>query len=209
MNAMKGPKIDYSDWSRFYRTCMNGDPMKLLVNIPREDWDDKSDGGNTLLHLACMNANVATAVVLLKSGLVDVNVRNACGITPINWAFTWKRYNILEVLCAAGADLRTRDFRRDALIDHVIMDADMDDDGKTARFLVANGVRLSTVREDHRHFITPELMAFESGVLRCRLAVVAMLRVKQTGKLWRWDKFLLKEIAFAVWSTRYDTKWQN
>lgn len=75
--------------------------------------------------------------------------------------------------------------------------------------LVANGVRLSTVRKDHREFITPELEAFEKGVLRCRAAVVAMLYVKRAGKLWRCDKFLLREIGFAIWATRWNNEWQK
>ena len=76
------------------------------------------------------------------------------------------------------------------------------------RVLVANGVRLSTVRKDYREVITPELVAFERGVLRCRAAVVAMLRVKRAGQLWMWDKFLLAELAVCIWSTRYAEEWQ-
>jgi hypothetical protein len=65
------------------------------------------------------------------------------------------------------------------------------------------------VHEDYRENITPELEAFERGVLRCRAAVVAMLRVKRAGKLWMWDKFLLLEMALCIWSTRYDKGWQT
>ena len=70
-------------------------------------------------------------------------------------------------------------------------------------------MRLSTVRKDRREYITPEMVAFERGVLRCRAAVVAMLRVKRAGRLWMWDKFLLLEIAVCLWSTRYDKGWQT
>ena len=55
----------------------------------------------------------------------------------------------------------------------------------------------------------PELEAFERGVLRCRAAVVAMLRVKRAGRLLVWDKFLLKQMALDVWATRYDKQWRN
>ena len=57
------------------------------------------------------------------------------------------------------------------------------DGGESVRVLVANGVRLSTVDEDYLEDITPELVACERGVLRCRAAVVAMLRVKRAGQL--------------------------
>ena len=65
------------------------------------------------------------------------------------------------------------------------------------------------MREGYRRYITPELVAFERGVLRCQEAVVAMLRVKRAGKLWMWDKFLLAELALCIWSTRYDKGWQT
>ena len=84
-----------------------------------------------------------------------------------------------------------------------------EDDGKSVRVLMANGVRLSTVNEYRRDLITPELEAFERGVLRCRAAVVAVLRVKRAGQLWMWDKFLLAELALCIWSTRYDKGWQT
>ena len=93
-------------------------------------------------------------------------------------------------------------------IDYALMNAH-EDDGKSVCVLMANGVRLSTVRKDHRKFITPALEAFERGVLCCRAAVVAMLRVKRAGKLWMWDKFLLLEMALCIWSTRYDKGWQT
>ena len=82
-------------------------------------------------------------------------------------------------------------------------------DKDCVRVLVANGVRLSTVREGNRPYITPELEAFERGVLRCRAGVMAMLRVKRAGQLWMWDKFLMLEIALSIWATRYDKGWQS
>lgn len=83
------------------------------------------------------------------------------------------------------------------------------DGGETARVLLANGMRLSTLREGLRGRITPELEKFERGVLHCRTAVVAMLRLKKAAKLWHMDRFVLREIGFAIWATRYDGKWMN
>lgn len=73
-------------------------------------------------------------------------------------------------------------------------------DEACARVLVANGARL---RRPSR--LTPALRAFERGVLRCRSAVVAMLRVEHVGRLARWDKYLLVHLAVCVWCTRYAT----
>ncbi len=123
-------------------------------------------------------------------------------------AAAWKQPRVLEVLCAAGADLRASDKDGCSPIDRALAYAHKDGN-ETVRVFVANGVRLSTVREGYRRYITPELEAFERGVLRCQEAVVAMLRVKRAGKLRVWDKFLLVEIAVCTWSTRYAEEWQT
>lgn len=87
--------------------------------------------------------------------------------------------------------------------------ASTEDGGETTRVLLANGVRLSTVCRSSAIHITSELVKFEQGVLRCRTAAVALMRVKKAGNLWRWDKFLLREMAIAVWATRYSKEWQK
>lgn len=199
------------DWGAVYRASEDGRLMEVLVKLPRERWTERNNGGcgYTLLHYACQGPNVAAVKVLLQSGLVDVNARNKRGNTPAHSAATCRQPRVLEVLlCAAGADLRARgDFGGYTPIDRALWNAHKDG-GESVRVLVANGVRLRTVHTDRLDLITPELEAFERGVLRCRSAVVAMLRVKRAGKLMHWDKFLLREIAFAIWSTRYDTTWQ-
>lgn len=106
------------------------------------------------------------------------------------------------VLCATGASLRAT-ASGDAPLDLAVIHGN----GQCARVLLANGVRLSMVREDFRHAISPELKAFERGVLRCRAASVAMLRVKRAGHLVLWDKFLLNQLALDMWATRTDNAW--
>ena len=147
-------------------------------------------------------------ITLLQSGLVEVNARNNWGLVSAHWAAVYSQSRVLEVLCAAGADLRACD--EDGLdpIDHALVYTEQDG-GETVRVLVANGVRLSTLHDDHRHLITPELEKFEQGVLHCRQAVVAMLRLKKAAKLWSVDRFLIREIGFAIWATRCNIIWQN
>ena len=138
---------------------------------------------------------------------MDVNVRTKWGDTPALFAAVKVQPRVMEVLCAAGADLRACNEDGSSPIELAVWDAQVN--SEPVHVLVANGVRLSTVREDRREYITPELEAFERGVLRCRAAVVAMLHVKRAGQLWMWDKFLLAEMAVCIWSTRYDRGWQT
>ena len=84
--------------------------MKLLMKLPRERWAERNEhSGTTLLHHACCGPNVGAAVALLQSGLVDVSARNKGGWTTTHMAAAWKQPRVLEVLCAAGADLRASD----------------------------------------------------------------------------------------------------
>ena len=201
----EGPPID---WDAFYKASNDERLLELLVKLPRERWAERDKYSRTLLHFACRGPHVAAVVALLQSGLVDVNAHDLWGWTPAHWAALNAQPRVLEVLCAAGANLRACNENGHAPIDRALWNA-AKDGGETVRVLVANGVRLSTVHEYYRHHITPELKAFERGVLCCRAAVVAMLRVKQAGKLWMWDKFLLVELALGAWATRYDKGWQT
>ena len=195
--AREGPPID---WNAFYDVSKGGRLMELLMKLPRERWAERDeDSDTTLLHHACCGPSVAAVVALLQSGLVDVSARNKGGWTTTHMAAAWKQPRVLEVLCAAGADLRASDKDGCSPIDRALLYAHKDGN-ETVRVFVANGVRLSTVREGYRRYITPELEAFECGVLRCWEAVVAMLRVKWAGKLWMWDKFLLVELALGAWA---------
>lgn len=188
------------DWNACREAGRDGRLMGLLAKLPSERWAEKNGCGITLLHCACLGPNAAAVVVLLQRAHLDVNARDKWGGTPAQYAAAWKQPCVLEVLCAAGADVMTR---QDGFtpIEWATGSA-YKDDGKSARVLIANGVRLSTVRADQRDLIPPELVAFERDVLRCRAAVVSILSVKREGNLWRWDKFLLREIAYAVWATR-------
>ena len=196
------------DWDVFREASRSGHLLELLMKLPRERWAEQDEYGNTLLHCACVGPNTAAAVVLLQSGLVCMNARNKTGNTPAHRTAAWLQPRVLEVLCAVGADLRVRDNIGHAPIDRALAFSRLYD-ALAVRALVANGVRLSTARKDYRNAITPELEAFERGVLRCRSAVAALLRVKRAGRLWQWDKFLLRELAYAVWATRYEEEWQN
>ena len=77
------------------------------------------------------------------------------------------------------------------------------------RVLVANGVRLSTVGERYYRDITLELEAFERGVLRCRAAVVVLLglKLRRGDVMWALDRWVVRELCFAVWSTRSNSQW--
>lgn len=183
--------------------------MTLLDKLPRERWTERNPDNWTMLHYACRGDNTAAAVALLAHGM-DIGAQTKLGWLVTHHAAFSAQARTLELLCAAGANLTLRD--RDAGVTPLeVALFRLPLSGDCARVLLANGVRLSTVREEERSFIIPELEAFERGVLRCRAGVVALLRVKRaskvSGHLAHWDKFLLGFIAIHVWATRYASEW--
>lgn len=184
------------DWEAITRASGCGQLHVQLAYLQPERWNETDHYGTTLLHHAARGPNREAMITLLKSKRIDVNASNLAVLTPVNDAITWRQPEMLELLCSAGANL--------CHIDQAILYG-----SDAARVLIANGERLRAVRKDNRQFITPKLVAFKRGVLSCRSAVVAMMRVKRVGKLARWDKFLLKELAICIWATRYDKAWSQ
>ena len=181
--------------------------MELLLTLPRARWTERDLQGQTLLHYAAQAPNVVALVLLIQSGL-PVDARTTGQRTPAHIAACNDQSRALEVLCAAGADLTALAESRRTPLDYALSPPVRD---ACVRVLLANGMRLSTVKEDFRRFITPELEAFERGVLRCRGAVVALLRVKRVcGQLLvRWDRYLLRQMALDLWATRCAKEWQH
>ena len=198
------------DWIEAKELSKSGMLMGYLEKLPRHRWAERDEDGNTLFNWACSGPNMAAVVVLWQSGLVGANVRNKKGNTPAHRTASWVQPRVLEVLCAAGVQLRTCNNFGNPPIAWALQRGREKGRADVARVLLANGVRLGTVPADYRTLITLDLVEFERGVLRCRTAVLALIRVKRAGQLWQWDKFLLRELAYAVWATRYEEEeWQN
>lgn len=161
------------DWDgAVARASEDGCLMALLGSLPRAQWSERGPGGTTLLHSVCYGNNVTAAMALLGHGLcVDARDNNT-DWCPSHTAAVTGQAHVLEVLCAAGADLRARDKAAHAPLEYAIPRT-------MVPVLLANGVRLNTVHVHFRRLITPEMAAFERGVLRCRSAVVTLLGLKR------------------------------
>lgn len=167
--------------------------MELLRMLPRWRWGERSSEEWTFLHYACYGNNEAALVALAHE--LDVDARDHAGSSPAHLAALLARPRVLEVLCAAGASLRALDNEGYSPLDSALC-SPFERGLECAAVLVANGVRLSTARERWR--ATPELDAFEQGVLHCRAAVVALLRTVP---------LMDKCVARALWATRWDSAW--
>lgn len=192
------------DWLHVLTFSCAGRLMELLLELPHARWSEHHPDGTTFLHYSCYGSNVGAVVALIAHGL-DVGAREDEGWVPAHFAVHMAQARMLELLCAAGSPLRAVSQQGDAPLDMALRQQPRCD--PCARVLLANGVRLSSVQAHRRRFIPRHLEAFEHGVLQCRSVVVALLRVKQAGRLVAWDKFLLRQVALDVWATRGAEDW--
>lgn len=181
--------------------------MAVLEQLPRARWTEQGPGGQMLLHSACEGNNVAAVATLLAHG-VHVDAHTANSGCAAHYAALSSQPRVLELLCAAGADLRATSTAGYSPLDCALIHLPCPDD--CVRVLVANGSRLSDAGARYRGLITPELWAFERGVLSCRAVIVALLGIKRRrgDAMCALDRWVVREACYAVWATRTDKAWQ-
>lgn len=191
MSAASAGRV-YMSSGRLYMYSLSGKLGKLLSEHPEEEWRAiEALTSSTLLHYAALGENEATTARLVRLGW-DVNALSLTGHRPIHLAANYGNSRVLDVLCRAGAD-----------VDGAMEVAQEEREDECAAVLMRHNVRLRP-----EYPVSSDMMGLAFGIWRCRKAVIALLRVKRAGNLWQWDKFLLKEVAYAVWSTRMEEEWQ-
>lgn len=183
----------------------------LLRQIPAQDW--------TLEHLLAASWSDLSANSLKRLIAQGVDVNPAIDYPPIVIAAGQAQPRITELLIASGANLAWRDVRGNSILQAALHPMYYYGHSlNSAWVLVANGMRISTTPMHYTHSrgtacFGPSsaydiLLALEKRVDRCRTAVATLLTVKDRRRLFRWDRFLLAEIAYAVWATRAEDGWE-
>lgn len=195
------------DWSGVVAPAAGrGQLVALLATLPPARWADVDSARWSLLHHAGLGDNAAAIAQLRAHGL-SVNAVDDELWTAAHVAAAAVQPRTLEVLCAAGANLLLRDRADQAPLD-VALGA-LPETFPCVRVLLANGVRLRTVSEGCRYLVTPEVVALEHAVVRCRAAVVVLLALKRrrADAMHDMDRWVVREIALACWATRTDVAW--
>lgn len=202
IEKMKGGAID---WEYCYSQSCKGELLHTIQNeIPREHWKDASADrfccGSTLLHFACSRKNLGALVFLLQNG-ADANAPAEGNFPPLRSAVLEDNPRAVEILCSVGADAHLKpdlasQFSPFRLSFYVYECA-------TAFAFIANGYRIGDCSGWRSKWPPPKAFDFERGILTCRSAICALLTVKRKrGDMAHVDRFLMREIAFAIWSTR-------
>lgn len=181
---------------------------EYLQTLPKSKWNYQTQSRHNLIHFASVGDNAKAIVALFQIGVkVSENPFN-----PIFRAVTHIQPRVIQVLCVIAPHLMNIvDFIEKktplevslALLGQYFPRVKQERHDQCIQILLSNGVRLSSVRDEYaKNCITPKIRAFENGILNCRRATIALLRVKRAGNLLNWDKFLLAQLALDVWMTR-------
>lgn len=170
--------------------------VEYLQSIPKSQWTEKNHSRRSFLHAAILYRDADAIKLLLSHSKEMIDDQDYLGETAVFIGCDLKvNTRCLQLMCAAGANLTLGDgFYKP--IDVALHSPPI------ARFLISHGVRLASVSHMKTHHITKELRIFEYQILRCRSAVISLLKAKDVCKLWRWDRFLLKHVALQVWLSR-------
>lgn len=161
----------------------------FIKSLPVERYKETDpEDGETLLHFAARHCSVKCAVHLIRGG-IDIHAPTSRGISPLRMAIHRRNADLVKVLIAAGSKCE------DSL--HFCFTNGL----HLLRIFIANGYRIRP------GLISFNLREFQNGVLRCRSATIAMIRLKQYYK--NVDRFLFREMAFSIWVTRSDDEWST
>lgn len=197
-------------WSAIVDASVGGRLLAYLQDhVPAARFAERSPHSNTLLHLACHGDNVDAALVLMLRHGADVNARNASLWTPAHVAIRQRQLRMLELLCAAGADPFAKTNADLSLLDFALhRSRGLPSGDNFVAMLVRHGVRLASAHHCFKRHIQQHAVALECARLRCRAVVVALLGIKRRRcpSLCTFDRWLVRELCFAIWVTREEWK---
>lgn len=193
-------------WETYDQDDRDGVSRTLRL-VPKELWLVGDSAGRSLLYEACRIGDIRAVAMLVQAG-ANINARwhekDWSSQRPIETAIVYGRSELVEWLCAAGVHLCPRALCMDSPLDIALYRRVIE----CARILISNGMRLRDAK--YGTFSIDELRLFEKGVLRCRSMAAVMMGVKKHrgARLQHVDRFLIREMALAVWVTRKDDEWQ-
>lgn len=178
----------------------------LEANVPIERWGDAHAGGFTYLHYAAAYGDEAAMVGLLRAGL-SVNVTSEAKLTPAHLAVRAGNVRALRLLLVAGCNVRALSASGASPVEVAVCAR------QCVTTLLENGVRMRSLVRDKRlrGRVLRMWYVHEYGVLQCRSVVLALLGSKRFRKtsLCAWDRFLVRELALAVWLSRGQVEWRQ
>lgn len=167
----------------------NRDLCGYLQTKPQSEWASIRVG-ESLMAVAARQRNDVSLRMLLAAGMSVVDSDALGSIQPIHIACMMDSSRMVELFCCAGADLGVMTQSGKRPLDYALSNIA----SETWRVLVANGARVTRVKTAQR-----EVREYAAHVACCRRGARALWSLRLPGV----DKFLLRQIALALWAERY------
>lgn len=148
----------------------NLDMVSYLINIGLDikklDYD-----GNTLLHWIATTGNINLINLVLDTGIVDVNILNTCGATPLILAVSYSNKEMVSLLIQRKADVNIQSNSGRSIL-HVAITAGDKDIIKT---LIENDASINIVDNDGWTPLHETAHSAKIGVMRMLIKAGAEL----------------------------------
>ena len=186
------------DWGLAYTMSISGKLHIYLEKLPKCQWKECDKYNWSFLHYATFSINLLAAKMLLTIDDFDINViQFETEWTALTYACARNNAPLTEIICT----------RRSARIKETLLKIIVGGwpSDSCVKMLIANGARLHYVPDKCRQTqITPEMIAFERGILNCRDVIIVFLGLKKRRQiLCKLDRFLVSQVlAVEIWSTR-------
>lgn len=172
------------------------------LDVNAGDCDDWSPA-----HLAAYYGQPRLLEILFAAGARLTAQTSSLHLTPLAVALERVSTNM------AGADMLRVDLVANRVPLSMVDESRMFTPGadECVRVLLANGVRLATVDNSYEQRILPWMLALEKGRLCCRAVTVVLMGLKRHRGhvMCKLDRFLVREMALAVFATRSSIMWSS
>ena len=194
-------------WAWFYEA--RSDPEELasrILSVEPKEWKMTHPGDHrSLIHYVCQHDQLVEIAKLMLREFPDlVNLRDGQGWTCLHFAALHHQHEMICLFISKGANLNAKIFSDKKTPFELVQNI------KSRKAFIANGARFDPKK--HRRLLQEyyELEWYETHVKTRRGTAIAIMALKRrnstTSKIdWsRFDRFLVRVIALAIWASRYD-----
>lgn len=183
----------------------------MTKNIHKDDWNtiicNKTD--NSLLHFAAYFNDLYALKKLIQNG-PNVNMLNKAGQTPTGLALIKQNYDCLELLVSRNGTITEIDVKN--AVENEFAYGDDSFLNECLQILMENGYYRQVLAnlKDSTDLIDTFICHIQSFRSKCKKVVITLLGIKKRRpEFWKtFDRFLIREIGLAIWSTRGDPDWE-
>lgn len=194
-------------WAWFYEA--RSDPEELasrILSVEPKEWQMTHPGDHrSLIHYVCQHDQLVEIAKLMLREFPDlVKLRDKQGWTCLHFAALRHQHEMICLFISKGANLNAETFSDKKTPFEIATGS------KSRKAFIANDARFNSKKHSKLLNDFYELKWYVTHVETRREVAIAIMALKRrnstTSKIdWsRFDRFLVRVIALAIWASRYD-----